>query len=95
MQPFNFWWSTVVIDNRKGVRFTRSELVLLVSECDGGVGVSATLDPRYIELAHRNALGWTYNGTHPFEGAELASIREIAWEVLDTFRRESPRVLFH
>lgn len=59
--PFEPWWSTIVISDKKGVQFTRGELVLVVSEADGGVGVSPTLDPKYLRLSRENALGWTFN----------------------------------
>lgn len=85
---FEPWWSTIVIDDKKGVRFTRKGLVLAVAETDGGVGVSSNLDPNYIRLSRENAIGWTVRG-RPLQGAELAAIREVTWETLEALDRHT------
>lgn len=88
--PFEKWWRQIISDNRKGVAFTREGLISAVSEQDGGINVPNNLDPVYVELARKNAMGWQ-SGGKPLVGFELASIREIGWEALEALRQHCPQ----
>jgi len=86
---FQTWWnSTVLIDGQKN-EFSRSRLILLVADKDGGAHVDPTLPADYAELSRSNSLGRLYgDGVNwfPVEHPELASVRQIAHEVLKTLR---------
>lgn len=88
--PFEAWWdSTVIVDNTHR-RFTRKNLVLAVANQDGGAHVDPTLDEHYARLSRRNSLAWYHvpnrGPTVPVDGAVPATIRQIAHELLKTFR---------
>lgn len=88
--PFSQWWQKVVL-GRFG--FGRRELVLSVANQDGGSHVDEKLEEVYAALTRHNALGWSYQDSEgrdlPFAGnVALASVRQIAHELLMTVRRE-------
>ena len=94
--PFQEWWRKVILDNHKGLVYTREALVIAVAEQDGGIKVASGLDPSYVELARKNGIGWRREcngGDKPMLGVELHSIREIAWELLDAISRQYPQYL--
>ena len=78
----------------KGNKLTRRNLVLAVSNKDGGAHVDRRLDKDYADITRFNSLGWRFvqNGnkrhfaTHP----ELASVRQISHEVLKSLKDEFP-----
>ncbi len=90
---FAMWWGKKVYA-RAGLG--RRELVLALANTDGGAHVDPRLEDAYVDLTRRNALGWGYSDSEgrnaPFEGnAARASVRQIAWELLETLRpRLSP-----
>ncbi|MFI6779303.1 hypothetical protein [Nocardia sp. NPDC050412] len=94
LKPFQEWWTTCVIDTASGAKtFSRKQLVWLMANRDGG----AHVDPRgpgddYIGFANHghgilfseepNAAPHTMR---PFVGnAAAESVRQVAWEVLET-----------
>jgi hypothetical protein len=92
--PFEKWWQMVILDNHAGVIFTRASLVTAVAEQDGGIAVASGLDPSYVELARKHAMGWkniSDNKTLP--SVELHSIREIAWELMEAISKQYPQYL--
>jgi hypothetical protein len=93
--PFEKWWRTVILNNRKGVVYTRETLVIAVAEQDGGIKVASLLDPSYVELARKTGIGWRSKGDKPILGVELHSIRQIAWEFLDAISKQYPQYLQH
>jgi hypothetical protein len=90
--PFNEWWQAIILNDHKGIAFTRKTLVIAVAEQDGGIEVASGLDQTYIKLARKNAMGWL-QGDKPLMDVELHSIREIAWECLDAIKRQYPQYL--
>jgi hypothetical protein len=92
------WWNQIVIDDLKGNRFSRRDLVLAVANQDGGAHVDPELDAAYADLTKFNSLGWTLisnNCEKPFSiGAELATIRQICHEVLKTLEDEFPELTY-
>jgi len=90
--PFETWWHMIIIDDHKGMAFTRESLVKAVAEQDGGVEVASGLDPAYVELARKKGGGWQTGGK-TIPAIELHSIREIAWEVMDAINRQYPQYL--
>ena len=92
--PFIQWWNKIVLVDDKGNRLTRKDLVLTVCNKDGGAHVDPKLDEAYFALSRSNSLGWKYikNGVEKDFASrpELASIRQISYEVLKSFKDEFP-----
>ena len=88
---FQNWWNKVVIVDSKKAQFSRRELILALANKDGGGHVDATLDEKYANLSRNNSVGWIFsNGLSetPFEGIELFSVRQIAFEVSTSIDRQ-------
>lgn len=92
--PFNSWWNMPILANSQGNFLTRRNLVLMVSNKDGGAHVDDKLDDYYAALTRENTLGWRHispnNGITDIMDAELASLRQIAHEILKSFAEEFP-----
>jgi hypothetical protein len=89
---FEEWWDEIVIHDHKN-EFSRRNLVLAVSNKDGGAHIDPNLNQAYSNLTRNNSLGWNqvYNGTEaPIRNPELASIRQIAHEMLKTLENKFP-----
>lgn len=87
-----YWDKIVFVDNNKHI-LTRKQLVLTVANKDGGAHIDPKLTTAYNEISRNNSLGFTYsiNGEEsPLTGPELASIRQIAHEVLKSLADEFP-----
>jgi len=85
---FNAFWDEVIFIDHDKNTFTRKEVVLYVANQDGGSHVDPDLDEKYVQLSRKNSLGWLVGNDKEWtelSGAELASIRQIAHEVLKTF----------
>ena len=82
---FDSWWNTTVfIDARKNA-LSRKDLVLAVTNQDGGAHVDPALNQTYADLSRNNSLGWIFSDgktTQPLEKPECAAIRQIAHELL-------------
>jgi hypothetical protein len=95
---FDFWWNQIVltVDN---YQFSRKDLILKIANTDGGAHVDPSLDPDYSKLKEDNSLGirsWSWGNEIFFENtSELAIIRQIAHEVLLTFKEKFPDVIEH
>ncbi|RDU97858.1 hypothetical protein [Trinickia dinghuensis] len=91
---FSDWWNTPVIKDQRGNTFCRRDLVLAVSNQDGGAHIDPTIDEAYRRLTRENSLlvffstgpGTAYAMGNPV----LASIRQIAYEVGETLRTKTP-----
>ena len=86
--PFDNWWNKIVfVDNNKDT-LTRKELVLSVSDKDGGAHIDPKLDKIYANISRFDSLKWQELTQSIVTGAELASIRQIAYEVLKSLKDE-------
>jgi len=91
---FEKWWNKIVLVDTKSNKLTRKDLVLAVSNKDGGAHVDPKLDKAYSDLTRFDSLGWKFiqNGiekdfaTRP----ELASVRQMSHEVLKSLKDEFP-----
>ncbi len=93
--PFDIWWNKKVIKDMQGNIFSRKDLVLSVVHKDGGTHIDAELNPEYNDLTRNNSLGVTYeleNSSGDIPGIELASVRQITYEVLKTLNDEFPEL---
>lgn len=84
---FSDWWNAPITRDLKGRVLSRSDIVLAVSNKDGGAHVDPELDEPYAELSRFNALGF-YRGTddqlEALSEPERVIVRQIAHEVLKT-----------
>lgn len=79
---FNDWWNEIIFDDKKN-KFTRKDIILLVSNQDGGAHIDPYLDEKYAELTKFNSLGWVdCNGNAIGGNPAYAAIRQITTEIL-------------
>jgi hypothetical protein len=93
---FNKWWSHPVIVSVTGSEkrfFSRRNLILNVSDTDGGAHVDPELEDFYAELSRKNSVGiMVIKGEekYPLLHPEIPSLRQIAHEVLLTLQKKAP-----
>ncbi|WP_277962674.1 SEC-C domain-containing protein [Pseudomonas sp. RIT-To-2] len=90
--PFEQWWSAPVIqDWQRDRTMSRRDLVLSMTEQDGGAHVDPHLDGLYADLSRRNMLGDMSSSDfvtlQPLQGAERAAVRQIGHEILRTLQK--------
>ncbi len=88
---FEKWWNKIIIVDNQRNKIRRKDLVLHLANQDGGSHVDPNLDEVYARLSRQNSLGWfvetqNSNGLQPLGGSHLASVRQIAHEVISTIR---------
>jgi hypothetical protein len=87
--PFSKWWNNDVIKDKKGRFFNRRELILHVTDTDGGAHVDPELDEQYMDLSRNNSLNTfvSVDGVEsPMPSPILACIRQVAHELLETLK---------
>lgn len=89
---FAQWWTAPVM--KVDGTWSRKQLVLTLANQEGGAHVDPALNERYEQLAKHNGLGWIagggpQGGGSAFAGNAIAvAVRQITFEVLETFERE-------
>jgi len=101
---FERWWETPVTKDGNGNLFSRRDFVMTVANKEGGAHVDPKLNSAYRQITEDNSLGIVSFETSPeteerleraAEGnAALASVRQIAWEVVSTLRQQTPFLLY-
>jgi hypothetical protein len=84
---FSTWWQQSITVDRNRRAMSRRQLILHVTNTDGGAHVDPELDSMYADLSRRDLLGWrsyTPQGPVVMTGAHAPAIRQIAHEVLKT-----------
>jgi hypothetical protein len=92
--PFDDWWYKVVVVDKQKNKFKRCDLVLSLSNKMGGAHVDPKLDAPYAALTKNNTMGWRYwDGNEEGDVApiDLASVRQIAHEVLLSLKHAFPK----
>ena len=84
---FSDWWNENIIVDKNNQTFNRRELVLALSNKDGGAHVDPELDEPYANLTRGNSVGWlslssSEKNDIPMLDVEKHSIRQIAYEVI-------------
>ncbi|MDA3509304.1 hypothetical protein MJ004_12975 [Acinetobacter junii] len=89
-KSFEEWWSQIVIEDVYGATFSRRQIVLALSNKDGGAHVDPLLDQDYINLTRHNSHGFNYcdesGESISIADAALNTMRQIAYEVIETFK---------
>ena len=91
--PFEDWWNKIVFVDTKSNQFNRKDLILKLSNKDGGAHVDPNLDAAYANLTRFNSLGWVFerDGIHEDLGNPvLTSVRQIGYEVLKSLKDAFP-----
>jgi len=91
--PIKNWWDSkkVIVDRKKNI-FTRKDVILEPANTDGGAHVDSEINQNYYDVSRANSLGWIYKNDATGEERPLNDpippcIRQIAYEVLETFKR--------
>jgi len=87
MIGFEEWWNAIIIVDNNRNEMSRKDLILTMADQDGGAHVDPNLNQVYANLSRENSLGFNFfnqNGEKPIKGAELASVRQITHEFLNT-----------
>ncbi len=91
-KSFEDWWNKIVLDDKKDNILTRKDLVLTVANKDGGAHIDPNLDRAYGNITRYESLGVEFVSSKGEKGiaskVELASIRQIAHEVLKSLKDE-------
>ncbi len=92
---FDSWWNGVVLIDQNRTEFTRRDLVLTLSNKEGGAHVDPKLDLRFAALIKNYSMGWVFTSPdkeEPIHSIELASIRQIAYEVINSLEKRFPKL---
>ncbi|MFG6497567.1 hypothetical protein P8610_19550 [Fictibacillus sp. UD] len=88
---FDEWWINMVALSDGRNNFSRKDLILRVANQDGGSHVDKKLNKSYAELSRGNSLNvyHQYNSgqVSNVHGPELASVRQIAFELLKSLQQ--------
>jgi hypothetical protein len=90
---FDQWWNKVVVVDARKTEFTRRRLALVMADQEGGAHVDPKLDAAYAALTRHNtmALSYRFNDREgDFFGIQLASVRQIAHEILRSVENSCP-----
>lgn len=97
-KTFTEWWNRTIIVDKKKASMTRKEIVLNMSNTDGGAHVDPVLKERYSNLARNNSMGWKFKTGNDLEytnlsDIELVTVRQISHEVIKTIKEQLKRIL--
>lgn len=91
---FETWWEDMMVLSDGKNNFSRKDLVTTLANKDGGSHVDKKLPENYYELTRKNSLKVyhieEYNKVTNVQGIELASLRQIAFELLNSLNNTFP-----
>lgn len=91
--PFTEWWESIVVVDMSRNQFSRRDLILSLCNKDGGAHIDPQLDSAYAALTRNASMGLAYQTTSTsglVESIELASVRQIAHEVIMSLKHSFP-----
>ncbi|WP_249593627.1 hypothetical protein [Peribacillus frigoritolerans] len=92
---FNKWWTEMKVISDGNNKFSRKDLIMNVANKDGGAHIDSKLNKSYSKLTRENSLNVFHqdnaNQLTSVKGVELASIRQIAFELIRTLSRKYPK----
>lgn len=101
---FERWWKTPVTKDGNSNLFSRRDFVMTVANKEGGAHVDPKLNSAYRQITEDNSLGIVSFETSPETeerletaakgNAALASVRQVAWEVISALQQQAPFLLF-
>jgi hypothetical protein len=93
---FQRWWNAPVIRDASRTVFTRQDVVLGLSNKDGGAHVDPKMDLAYARISRFNSMGFrVVTGDSeavrpPNNSVIAASVRQVAYEVIESVHRALP-----
>lgn len=94
---FDQWWQKPFLKDTGGRRITRRSVVLDVANMDGGAHVAKAIPEAFHQLASGASLpvqvGSEEGSSSGIPGVVMATMRQIAFELLDTLRRDLPNFI--
>ena len=97
---FDEWWNSTILRDYCGRALTRRDLILEVTDTDGGAHVDPSLNEAYHFISRQHSLSWKFQRNEgepePVRGVELASIFQIGFEFIRAFDPEysPPKIAF-
>jgi hypothetical protein len=96
--PFGRWWGDPILYDQAGERFSRADIVLFLVHKDGGGHIDPKIARRWEALTRLNSLDFATaenmltvgsggGSTSPMGNPLMANMRQIAFEILETFNR--------
>ncbi|MBD3915889.1 hypothetical protein [Nocardioides hwasunensis] len=89
---FDAWWKQPVLRNMHNNSFTRSDLVLVTANQDGGAHFDPSLDAMHHALTRGNSMGMFAEDV-PFESPVPPALRQITWELHAALAERRPEML--
>lgn len=86
----NWWFDAIVIKDHSGNTYSRKDIVLFISNKDGGAHVDPKIEEKYKLLKSGVGTGWELSGGGFLQQVIPASIRQIAYEVTYTLHIRYP-----
>lgn len=87
---FDEWWNKIVIADEQKNKFTRKDLILALTNKEGGSHVDPLLDEDWNALTRLFSIGWKYTSAEgtlkSMEGVEKYSMRQIGFEVIESLK---------
>lgn len=94
--PFVSWWESPFLTDTASSPVTRKSVTLAVANKDGGAHVAKAIDQAFRELTAGASLGFRTGSDDQWEsipGVVMATMRQIAFELLDTLHRDLPNFI--
>lgn len=93
--PFDEWWNNPVVrDATTAAMYSRSQLVLALANQEGGAHYDPKIRAAYAAIVESDWLSWVIvtgssDAPKPYsDNPVMASVRQIAWEVLESIRQQ-------
>jgi|JI10StandDraft_1071094.scaffolds.fasta_scaffold1111893_1 hypothetical protein len=84
---FDLWWNNTIIEDLNWNKFSRKDIILLISNKDGWAHVGEKIPQGYYELSRKNSLwkmvdnNWKWE---PVSDSHYVTMRQIAHEIIKT-----------
>ena len=91
-----YWNNEIVISDKKNNLYRRKQLIQLLANKDGGAHVDSEISDDLAELKDPNLSGWVFcrpdGKENPLENVILASMRQMAYEILHSLFKVKPQL---
>jgi hypothetical protein len=88
-RDFETWWNGVVLKDMDGHQLSRRDVILTMANQDGGSHVDPMIDQPYQRIKTGESVGHMWSDGNKWinmHGAEIATVRQIAHEVLKSLK---------
>jgi hypothetical protein len=94
--PFEHWWESPILIDTNGKSVTRKSVTLAVANKDGGAHIAKAIPEALRQLGSGSSMPFqtVTNGQEgDIPGVVMATMRQIAFELLDSFHRDLPNFI--